>query len=695
MPNHLAAETSPYLLQHVDNPVDWYPWGEEALALAKAQHKPVLLSIGYAACHWCHVMAHESFEHAETAALMNRWFINIKVDREERPDLDSIYMAAVTSMTGHGGWPMTVFLTPEGKPFFSGTYYPLEPRYGMPSFRQVLSGIAAAWEGRQDEVQGSANNISLQLQEGLLAAPAGEAPAGQLHARVLEKALADLASRFDAQRGGFGGAPKFPQPMLLDFLLREHLRSGHEQALDMVRITLQRMARGGIYDHLGGGFARYSTDNDWLAPHFEKMLYDNAQLARVYLRAWQVTGDESFRRVVEQTLDYVVRDMRHEDGGFYSSLDADSEGVEGKFYVWSAAEIRAVLGAEADLFMHVYDVRDAGNWEGANILNLKRSLNEVAAERGETEERLESLLSACRQRLLSVRNARIWPGLDDKVLASWNGLMLSAFAEAGRVLQRADYIAVAERNAEFLLREFRRANGGDQGHGQSCGQSRLWRTWKADTTAKLNAYLEDYACLAEGLLSLYEANFEPRWFTWAQELGQSMLRHFRDPLQPGFYDTSDDHEQLILRPRDVQDNAMPSGNAKAAMVLFRLGLYSGNSEFLQAAQDSVAARADLMGRYPSGFGEWLNVASFMLGEPQELALVGPLPALADLRSVVNERYHPRLVVAAGPGGDHAVVPLLAQRSMVGSRPAAYLCQRMTCQAPVTDATELRRLLSGE
>ena len=321
MPNHLASESSPYLLQHVNNPVDWYPWGEEALALAKAQNKPVLLSIGYAACHWCHVMAHESFEHAETAALMNRWFINIKVDREERPDLDSIYMAAVTSMTGHGGWPMTVFLTPEGKPFFSGTYYPLEPRYGMPSFRQVLSGIAAAWEGRQDEVQSSANNISLQLQEGLLAAPAAGVQAGgaqlrPLHTGVLEQALADLAGRFDAQRGGFGGAPKFPQPMLLDFLLREHLRSGNVQALDMVRVTLQHMAQGGIYDHLGGGFARYSTDNDWLVPHFEKMLYDNAQLARIYLRAWQVTGDESFRRVVEQTLDYVVREMRHEDGGF-------------------------------------------------------------------------------------------------------------------------------------------------------------------------------------------------------------------------------------------------------------------------------------------------------------------------------------------------------------------------------------------
>jgi hypothetical protein len=481
--------------------------------------------------------------------------------------------------------------------------------------------------------------------------------------------------------------------MLLDFLLREHLRSGHQQALDMVRTTLQHMARGGIYDHLGGGFARYSTDNDWLVPHFEKMLYDNAQLARIYLRAWQVTGDESFRRVVEQTLDYVVREMRHEDGGFYSSLDADSEGVEGKFYVWSAAEIRAVLGAEAELFMQVYDVSDSGNWEGANILNLKRSLNEVAGERGETEERLESRLSACRQRLLQVRSARVWPGLDDKVLASWNGLMLSAFAEAGRVLQRADYIDVAERNAKFLQREFRRANDDDQSCDASRDGGRLWRTWKAGATAKLNAYLEDYACLAEGLLSLYEATFEPRWFAWGQELGQSMLRHFRDPLQPGFYDTSDDHEQLILRPRDVQDNAMPSGNAKAAMVLFRLGLYSGNTQFLQVAEDSVAARVGLMGRYPSGFGEWLNVASFMLGEPQELALVGPLPALADLRSVVNERYRPRLVVAAGPEGDSAVVPLLAHRTMAGGLPTAYVCQRMTCQAPVTDAAGLRAVLS--
>ncbi len=695
MPNHLASESSPYLLQHVNNPVDWYPWGEEALALAKAQHKPVLLSIGYAACHWCHVMAHESFEHAETAALMNRWFINIKVDREERPDLDSIYMAAVTSMTGHGGWPMTVFLTPEGKPFFSGTYYPLEPRYGMPSFRQVLSGIAAAWEGRQDEVQNSADNISLRLQEGLLAAPAKAAQASQLHTGVLDQALADLAGRFDAQRGGFGGAPKFPQPMLLDFLLREHLRSGNVQALDMVCVSLQHMAQGGIYDHLGGGFARYSTDNDWLVPHFEKMLYDNAQLARIYLRAWQVTGDASFRRVVEQTLDYVVREMRHEDGGFYSSLDADSEGVEGKFYVWSAAEIRAVLGAEADRFIQVYDVSDGGNWEDTNILNLKRSLAELARGRGETEKQLEALLRDCRQRLLQVRSARVWPGLDDKVLASWNGLMLSAFAEAGRVLQRADYIAVAERNAEFLQREFRRGDGHENGRENGRDWGRLWRTWKAGTAAKLNAYLEDYACLAEGLLSLYEATFDPRWFSWAQELGHTMLRHFKDPLNPGFYDTSDDHEQLILRPRDVQDNAMPSGNAKAAMVLFRLGLYTGNADLLQAAEDSVAARMDLMGRYPSGFGEWLNVASFMLGEPQELALVGPLPDLSGLRSVVNELYRPNLVVAAGHEGDSAVVPLLAQRGMMNGVPTAYLCRRMTCQAPVTNAVELRRLLSGQ
>jgi len=677
MSNHLAGESSPYLLQHVENPVDWYPWSEEALARARDQNKPILLSIGYAACHWCHVMAHESFEDGATAELMNQWFINIKVDREERPDLDSIYMAAVTAMTGHGGWPMTVFLTPEGKPFFSGTYFPREPRYGMPAFRQVLSSIAEAWQTRRGEVQHSADDVSRHLKEAVF-----DLPPQALRPEVLNQAGRDLASRFDARWGGFGTAPKFPQPMVLEFLLREHLRTGESPPLDMLKLTLQKMARGGMYDQLGGGFARYSTDDRWLVPHFEKMLYDNAQLARIYLRSFQVTGDMFYRHIAKQTLDYVMREMRHPDGGFYSSQDADSEGEEGKFFVWSAAEVRSALGAEAELFMHVYDVTDSGNWEGKNILHLARDPLQVAARMGLETERAEQILLRCRAKLFELRARRIRPGLDDKVLTSWNGLMLSAFAEAGRVLGHAEYLAAARASAVFLQQQLRRPDG------------RLMRTWKAGAGGKYNGYLEDYACLAEGLLTLYEATFEPRWYQWAVELAELMLQHFKHPDQAGFYDTSDDHEQLIHRPRDIQDNAIPSGGAKAAMVLFRLGLYSGKDHFLRAAEESVAAVAGMMSRYPSGFGEWLNAASLMLGEARELALLGPLEQLDSLRAVVNEKYRPNLVVAAGTEEVGGEIPLLAGRSMIAGMPTAYLCERLSCRAPLTDPADLRKLLEG-
>jgi len=676
MPNHLASESSPYLLQHADNPVDWYPWGDEALALARERNKPILLSIGYAACHWCHVMAHESFEDEETAGLMNQWFINIKVDREERPDLDSIYMAAVTSMTGHGGWPMTVFLTPEGKPFFSGTYFPPQPRHGMPAFSQVLSGIAEAWQTRQDEVQRIANGVTGRLQSGLVAS----APQ-MLDTGLLDQAERGLASSFDALWGGFGSAPKFPQPMVLEFLLRQHLRTGAAAALDMLTLTLRKMADGGMYDQLGGGFARYSTDSRWLVPHFEKMLYDNAQLARIYLRAGQVTGDRFFRRVTEETLDYVLREMRAEDGGFFSSQDADSEGEEGKFFVWTADEVRRLLGHDAGLFMRGYDVTDQGNWEGRNILHRARSVHDLALDLGMDEAEVERRLNHCRATLLRQRSHRVRPGLDDKVLASWNGLMLSALAEAGRVLGRADYLSAARASATVLRARMRTEDG------------RILRTWKAGSAAKYNGYLEDYACLAEGLLSLYEATFETEWYLWAVELAHFMLGHFKDPHQAGFYDTSDDHEQLIHRPRDVQDNAMPSGNAKAAMVLFRLGLYTGEGEFFRSAEDSVASVADLMVRYPAGFGEWLNVASFILDRPRELALVGPLESLAAMRAVVNENYRPELVVAGGQSGDDGEIPLLVGRSMQAGLPAAYLCERFSCREPLTDPAELRKYLA--
>jgi len=674
--NHLDGESSPYLLQHADNPVDWHPWGEEALAQAKQQNKPILLSIGYAACHWCHVMAHESFEDIATAELMNRWFVNIKVDREERPDLDSIYMSAVTRMTGHGGWPMTVFLTPQGKPFFSGTYFPPQPRHGMPAFSQVLTGIADAWQNRQDEVQRIANDVTQSMQDSLL-----QTVSQPLQPEVLQQAQQGLAGMFDDQWGGFGSAPKFPQPMVLEFLLRQHLRTGERSTMDMLTLTLNRMAHGGMYDQLGGGFARYSTDERWLVPHFEKMLYDNAQLARIYLRAYQVTGDAFYRRIAEETLDYVLREMRGKDGGFYSSQDADSEGEEGKFFVWEAREIRQLLGPDAGLFMRFYGVGESGNWEGKNILHVPQPVPEFASSLDLDPLAVEQTLQRCREKLRHHRSQRVWPGLDDKVLTAWNGLMLSALAEAGRVLQRADYVAAATDNAAFLQRELS-AEGG-----------RLLRSWKAGSAAKYNGYLEDYACLAEGLLSLYEATFDAQWYGWAAELAHFMLKHFKDPDRAGFYDTSDDHEQLIHRPRDMQDNAMPSGNAKAAMVLFRLGLYTGDSELFRVAEDMVAAVVELMRRYPVGFGEWLNVASFMLSRPRELALLGPLEMLAPMRAVVNEEYRPDLVVAAGMAEEFANIPLLAGRTMLAGLPTAYLCERFTCLAPLTEPAELRKMLA--
>jgi len=678
MGNHLQNETSPYLLQHVDNPVEWYPWGEEAMRIAKEQDKPILLSIGYAACHWCHVMAHESFEDEATAAQMNADFINVKVDREERPDIDSIYMQAVNAMVGRGGWPMTVFLTPEGKPFYAGTYFPNEPRHGMPSFRQILTGVAQAWNNDRENVVGSAGEVAKQLQA--LAGVRFETQA--LDAAILRSALRGLGQRFDPTWGGFGDAPKFPQPMTIEFLLRESLGDGGSTALEMAETTLQKMAQGGMYDQLGGGFARYSVDRRWLVPHFEKMLYDNAQLARVYLHAWQVTGNDFYRRITEETLDYVLLEMRHEEGGFYSSQDADSEGVEGKFYVWSASEIRDALGEDADAFMRIYGVSEQGNWEGQNILNLHLDPKGLATRLGIEAGPFQARMAAARVELYALRSKRVWPGLDNKVLTSWNGLMLAAFAEAGQALQRPDYILAAKSNAEFLHRTMRRESG------------RLFRTWKAGSEAKYNAYLEDYAFLADGLLALYEATFETRWIDWARELADLMLRHFRDPDHGGFFDTSDDHEQLIHRPKDLQDNAVPSANSMAATVLLRLSLLTGSGEYWQVAEESIATMSKFMSQYPSGFAQWLNAASFVLTEPREIALVGSHEQLTPLLEVVRSGYRPFQVVATGDGRTDAPVPLLENRNQIDGKATAYVCRHFLCQAPVTSAEELARQLES-
>ncbi len=679
MTSRLANETSPYLRQHAENPVDWYPWGDEALSRAHKENKPILLSIGYAACHWCHVMAHESFEDPATAAIMNRHYVNIKVDREERPDLDSIYMSAVQAMTGQGGWPMTVFLTPDGRPFYGGTYYPPVPRHGMPAFKQVLLALAEAWEERQGEIEKSAGEITDHLRQLSFGPQAGDGVI--LNDDLFDQALNGLLRDYDPRLGGFGHAPKFPPSMTLEFLLWMHARRGDAMALRMAEHTLVMMARGGIYDHIGGGFARYSTDDRWLVPHFEKMLYDNALLARVYLHAWQVTGVPLYRRVVEETLDFVARELRHEAGGFYSSYDADSEGEEGKFYVWTAAEIRAALGDDAGPFMVYYDISDAGNWEGHNILNMPRDPAEVAASLGMNEAQLDRILTEGRRKLYDIRARRVWPGLDDKVLTAWNGLMLAAFAEAGRFLNRPDYTNIATRNAEFLHTSLRQPDG------------RLLRSWKAGAGARYNGYLEDYAFLADGLLALYQSTFEPRWFAWARELADVLPAHFSDPAG-GFFDTSDDHEALLHRPKDVQDNATPSGNSMAAHVLLKLYLFTGESARWDAAEAMVTGMYELMARYPNAFAHWLCAAAFILGEPQEVAVIGGPAATGtrELLAVVDGRYRPNLVISVGTGDED--IPLLEDRPQIDGRPTAYVCRRFICRRPVNQPDALAEQLDG-
>lgn len=676
MTNRLALETSPYLRQHQDNPVDWYPWGEEALTRARQENKPILLSIGYAACHWCHVMAHESFEDQATAALMNREFINIKVDREERPDLDHIYMTAVQALTGQGGWPMTMFLTPGGEPFYGGTYYPPTPRYGMPAFQQVLNAVSEAWRTRPGEITRGAAQIAGQIGRtfDLSGGPIWDAS-------LFDRALERLSADFDSRRGGFGGAPKFPPAMTLAFLLRIHAQRGDAFALHMAEHTLEKMARGGIYDHLGGGFARYSVDADWLVPHFEKMLYDNALLARVYTEAWQATARPLYRQVVEETLDWAIRELQDASGGFYSSLDADSEGREGKFYVWDLAEIETVLGTAAPLFTRYYGVTRRGNWEGHNILHTPRDLNAITAEFDLTPAETSDRLATARAALYAHRAQRIWPGRDDKVLTAWNGLMLAALAVAGRALARSDYTAAAQRTADFLWRTMRQSDG------------RLLRTWKAGAEAKYNAYLEDYAYVADGLLALYETTFDERWFTWAQELATLMLRHFRDATGGGFFDTSDDHETLLHRPKDIQDNATPSANAMAARVLLQLGLYTGDSAYTDLAQVMTAALSPAMSQYPNGFAHWLGNAWLLTCRPRQLAIVGR-PAEAETQALVavaREGFRPNLVTAVGQPGH---IPLLDGRTPLHDRPTAYVCENFVCRLPVTTPEALRQQLAA-
>jgi uncharacterized protein YyaL (SSP411 family) len=666
--NRLARETSPYLLQHAHNPVDWYPWGEEAFGRARREDKPVLLSVGYSACHWCHVMERESFEDPAIAALMNEHFVSVKVDREERPDVDQIYMQAVQALTGQGGWPMTVFLTPDGRPFYGGTYFPPVPRHGMPSFPQLLQAIAQAWRERRGEVVQSSEQIAAELNRTEKLRGATQL----LTDEVLFAAFQGISGQFDARLGGTGGAPKFPQPMIWEFVLRFFKRTGNASARAMVATTLTRMARGGIYDQLGGGFHRYSVDAQWLVPHFEKMLYDNAQLASLYLHAWLALGDGEYRRVCEETLDYVLREMTDAAGGFYSAQDADSEGEEGKFFVWTADEIRAVLGADADLALQYWGVDRGSNFEGRNILWVPGEPDPVR-------------IAPLRRRLFEARELRGHPARDDKVLAAWNGLACRTFAEAGRALGRADYVAAAARNADFVLGAMR-ADG------------RLLRTWKGGE-ARLKGYLEDHAMVAAALLDLYEATFERRWLDAARRLADETLRLFWDDAVEGFYDTGDDHEALIVRPRNLFDNAVPSGSAVAIETLLRLRVFTGEDRYRAKGVAALRSMADLMARYPTGFGRFLCAHDFNLGPITEVALVTPWgDGAAPLVAEVFGRYLPnRVVVGAREGDGEAArgLPLLEGRGTVAGRATAYVCRDYTCDLPATDRATLARQLGGE
>jgi hypothetical protein len=645
MPNRLAQETSPYLLQHRDNPVDWYPWGPEALARARTLDRPLLVSIGYSACHWCHVMERESFEDPRVATLMNEHFVCIKVDREERPDIDAVCMEACQTMTGQGGWPLNAFLTPEQAPFYVGTYYPPEPRHGMPGWPMVLEAVAQAWDQRRDKIREQGTEVLRSL-GGASRLPASDEP---ITAAVLDEAAHGLTQIYDPVNGGFGRAPKFPQASLVEFLLARGER-------DMSLATLRAMATGGIYDQVGGGFSRYAVDATWTVPHFEKMLYDNSLLARAYLHGWQVSGEPLFRRVCEETLDWALREMRSPEGGFYAALDADSEGVEGKFYVWTVAELRDVLGADADAAIAFFGAGEPGNFEGANVLE----------GRGPVPDRLAEIRAA----LYAARSRRIRPGLDDKQLTAWNALMISALAQAGAALERADYVAAAARAAEFLLG--RRDDG------------RLLRT------GQIPAYLDDHAYLLEALLTLYEATFDPRWYREARALADTMIERFADDETGGFFTTAADHSEGFARRKDLDDSPVPAGGSSAAFGLLRLARLTGEFEYERRALGVLRVLAPIVGRHPHGFGHVLQAIDFYLAPVREVAIVGDGPGVAALARVVRGAHRPHVVLA---GGAAAGVPLLEGRTDVGGRPAAYVCEHVSCRAPVTEADALEAALA--
>jgi uncharacterized protein YyaL (SSP411 family) len=662
VPNRLANEVSPYLQQHKDNPVDWYPWGTEALERARAEDKPMLVSIGYSACHWCHVMAHESFDDPATAELMNEHFINIKVDREERPDIDSLYMTAVQAMTGQGGWPLNVFTTPEGVPFYGGTYWPPEDRMGMPAFRRVLDAVADTWANKREQIieQGD------QIRAALAHRPSGSVDGGDVEIESIERAIQRLGGQYDPLNGGFGGAPKFPQAPVLSFLLHAHHLLDDRGPLTMAVETLEKMARGGIYDQVGGGFHRYAVDNVWLVPHFEKMLYDNAQLSQIYLDGYRISGQELFRRVAEQTLDYVLREMTSEQGGFYAAQDADSEGEEGKFYVWTPDEIRAVLAPDdAELAQRYFGIAEGGNFEGKSILTL-------AGDPGEYTEDIKRI----RDELYAARAKRIWPHRDEKIITSWNGMTIRALAEGGLVLGRQDFIDTAAKCAGFLKRDvdvdgvLHRSYGGG--------------------SARIPAFLEDYAQLIDGLMRLYEATLDLEWLTWAQDLTERMVNLFADEEEGGFYDTSRQHDQLAIRPRELQDGATPCGSSVAADILIRMGHLTSNDDMIERGNAVLRSMRDFMEDQPLGFGRYLTAACRILGTVREVSIASPPDdqGIRPFQEAVYRRYEPNAIIGLVSDEAIAVMPWLADRPVRNGQPTAYLCEQFVCLPPVTVPADL-------
>ena len=679
MPNRLINETSPYLRQHAHNPVDWYPWGEEALSRAAREDKPILLSIGYSACHWCHVMERECFENEAIARIMNDNFVNIKVDREERPDLDAIYMDAVQAITGGGGWPLTVFLTPQLKPFYGGTYFPPEERSGLPGFPRVLQTVSQAYRTRKGEVESTAVQITTYLNRSVESTGMIE-PLTEKMPRI---AYTSIRAAFDARNGGFGPAPKFPQPMLLEFLLRQCSRTSDPLCILMIEHTLERMAQGGIYDQIGGGFHRYSVDEHWLVPHFEKMLYDNALLSRIYLHTYQATDKQIYRRIVEGTLDYVLREMTGRDGGFYSSQDADSEGVEGKFYVWTRDELMEALGRDdGELAARYFGVTRGGNFEGGNILSQVAETRTLASELQVAPEELESRVARAKLRLLARRAQRVPPHRDEKILTDWNGLMLASMAEAASVLERDDYLKAAIANAIFLTGALH--NGGTLKHSYK------------DRQAKVNGYLSDYAMLCEGLLSLYRASFQERWLNEAIKLADAMLEKFRDKDKGYFYDTAQGEKTVLVRPRNIYDNALPSGSSAAAFVLLQLARLTDNNEYEKVAAAAIRSVQDTMLRYPPGFGHWFCALDSYLSKPREIALVGHPedPATQALARVINKRYLPNKTLAVKNPSEPAQsdIHLLRDRAMIDNKPTVYVCENHVCKMPITEPEALAALL---